>query len=93
MSDHNLMDADVGADGDSLDVTSDVAASEDRPSWGAAIVCWGPVARVRAWFNSPWDRDRVWRFGFTSFALVVTTTVMMNVVHFNPLTSRRRSDL
>ena len=85
MSDHNLMDADVGSGSDSVKTAAEVVATDSQRSWGAAIVRWGPIARVRAWFTSPWDRDRVWRFGFTSFALVVTTTVMMNVVHFNPL--------
>lgn len=43
------------------------------------------VRRPRRWFESEWDDDRIWRFGFTAFALAVTTVVMMNVVHFNPL--------
>lgn len=53
----------------------------------------GPVRRVservlrrpRRWLDADWDDDRIWRFGFTAFALAVTTVVMMNVVHFNPL--------
>lgn len=41
--------------------------------------------RPRSWLSSDWDDDRIWRFGFTAFALAVTTVVMMNVVHLNPL--------
>jgi hypothetical protein len=41
--------------------------------------------RPRSWLSSDWDDDRIWRFGFTAFALALTTVVMMNVVHLNPL--------
>lgn len=72
------------SDADEAPSTSDENAV-DAPHHGARWMCWGPISRIRHWFQAPWDRDRVWRFGFTSFALVITTTVMMNVVHFNPL--------
>ncbi|QRN80656.1 MAG: hypothetical protein JK586_03525, partial [Nocardiopsis sp. BM-2018] len=47
------------------------------------------VRRPVAWARRDWTRDRVVRVSFTSFALVVTTAIMMNVVHFNPLSPSR----
>ncbi len=43
------------------------------------------VRRPRQWMSSEWDPSRIWKFSFTAFSLAVTTTIVMNVVHFNPL--------
>ena len=43
------------------------------------------VRRPRQWMSSEWDTSRIWKFSFTAFSLAVTTTIVMNVVHFNPL--------
>ncbi len=43
------------------------------------------LRRPRHWLEREWDTERIWKFGFTAFALAVTTTIMMNVVHLNPL--------
>ncbi|MGB0470096.1 MAG: hypothetical protein ACPGKP_05805 [Ilumatobacteraceae bacterium] len=41
--------------------------------------------RPRRWLTSEWDSSRIWKCSFTAFSLAVTTTIMMNVVHLNPL--------
>lgn len=41
--------------------------------------------RPQQWMSSEWDSSRIWKFSFTAFSLAVTTTIMMNVVHLNPL--------
>ena len=43
------------------------------------------VRRPQRWMSSEWDSSRIWKFSFTAFSLAVTTTIMMNVVHLNPL--------
>ena len=60
-----------------------VSASASRSTVGRLID--RLMRRPRAWFDREWDDDRIWRFGFTAFALAVTTVIMMNVVHLNPL--------
>jgi hypothetical protein len=45
----------------------------------------GPFHSLRAWFARDWDDARIWRFALTSFSLVLTTAIVMNVVHLNPL--------
>ncbi len=37
------------------------------------------------WAQRPWPTDRIVRFVVTALSLVITTVVMMNVVHFNPI--------
>lgn len=43
------------------------------------------LRRPQQWMSSEWDSTRIWKFSFTAFSLAVTTTIMMNVVHLNPL--------
>ena len=43
------------------------------------------VRRPVAWARRDWPADRIAKVSFTAFALVTTTAIMMNVVHFNPL--------
>lgn len=42
------------------------------------------VRRPREWAARPWPTARVVKFAVTVFSLVVTTAVMMNVVHLSP---------
>lgn len=76
-------------------MTNEVEVSEVRSVLGAnGQVAPVPVVqrilrrilrRPRVWMSSEWDSHRIWRFSFTAFSLAVTTTIMMNVVHLNPL--------
>jgi hypothetical protein len=43
------------------------------------------VRRPVEWATRPWPTDRIVRVGVTAFSLIVTTVIMMNVVHLNPL--------
>ena len=43
------------------------------------------VRRPVRWAQRPWPTDRIVRFVVTALSLVITTVVMMNVVHFNPI--------
>jgi hypothetical protein len=49
------------------------------------------VRRPVEWARRPWPTSRTVRFAVTAVTLIVTTVVMMNVVHLNPL--NMRSDL
>lgn len=51
----------------------------------AASVFEGLLRRPRAWWNSPWDNARMWRLLVTAASLGITTLVIMQVVHFNPI--------
>lgn len=42
------------------------------------------VGRTVAWARRPWDVERIVRVIATAASLIVTTWVMMNVIHFNP---------
>lgn len=42
------------------------------------------VRRPVAWATSPWPMDRVVRYTFTVCSLVITTAIMLNVVHLSP---------
>jgi hypothetical protein len=60
------------------------AVAPGGPSWfqrGARRV----VRRPAEWIRRPWPTERIVRVAVTAFSLVVTTVIMMNVVHFNPL--------
>ena len=64
----------------------DVAHDDATPAAGVTLVGRrGPVRRLSDWFNRDWDDARIWRFALTSFSLVLTTAIVMNVVHLNPL--------
>jgi hypothetical protein len=68
---------------------SDVAASE-AATRGAVSTFFERVAgrvlrRPLNWWNEPWPTDRVVRVLVTSSALVVTTAIMMWIVHLNPI--------
>src|SRR5262245_7919512 len=43
------------------------------------------VRRPVEWATRPWPTERVVRVAVTAFSLIVTTVIMMNVVHLNPL--------
>jgi hypothetical protein len=45
--------------------------------------------RPTEWATSDWPTRRIVEVVFTVFSLAVTTAIMMNVVHFNPLSSSR----
>jgi hypothetical protein len=47
------------------------------------------VRRPVAWAQRDWTNDRLIQVVVTGLALVVTTAVMMNVVHFNPFSPSR----
>jgi hypothetical protein len=65
---------------------ADVVTLDDAAPEGPAARAWARITRrPRRWLSGDWDDGRVWRFGFTAFSLAVTTTIIMNVVHFNPL--------
>ncbi len=55
-----------------------------EPSWfgraGRRI-----VRRPTAWARRPWPTDRIVKVTVTGLTLLITTYVMMNVVHLNPL--------
>ena len=59
-----------------VDVNGDREPGRDRR---------GPIQRRRDWSAREWDGPRIWRFALTAFSLVFTTTIVMNVVHLNPL--------
>ena len=46
------------------------------------------IRRPYGWARRPWPDDRVVQVSFTIATLVVTTFIMMRVVHWNPLSSR-----
>src|SRR3954470_23759629 len=56
----------------------------EQPSWavraGRRI-----VRRPVRWGPRPWTTSRTVRFAVTAVTLVITTVIMMNVVHLNPL--------
>src|SRR5262245_44704496 len=43
------------------------------------------IRRPYEWFKRPWPDDRVVRLAVTVSTLVVTTFIMMRVVHFRPI--------
>ena len=43
------------------------------------------VRRPVEWATRPWPTERVVQVAVTAFSLIVTTVIMMNVVHLNPL--------
>ena len=45
--------------------------------------------RPTEWATSDWPTSRIVQVVFTVFSLAVTTAIMMNVVHFNPLSASR----
>lgn len=77
-----------GTDGEPADVARDDVAGS-----GAAVVARRVAERILrrplAWARRDWTNDRIVRVSFTAFALVTTTAIMMNVVHFNPLSPSR----
>jgi hypothetical protein len=51
------------------------------------------VRRPTEWVNRPWPAQRIVQFGLTVLTLAATTAIMMNVVHFNPLSPSTRPGL
>jgi hypothetical protein len=66
------------------DVGSDPMHSErGRPPWPNRV--WTRITRrPTEWAQRPWPTERIVRYVVTVFSLVVTTVVMMNVVHLSP---------
>ena len=74
---------------------------DDRPEWSRSDEVAPPgdstevplatrvvrriVRRPVEWANRPWPNDRIIRYVVTVVSLGVTTGIMMNLVHFNPL--------
>jgi hypothetical protein len=85
----------VDADADVTDVAGepdgrDGIGAEQAPSAGLVDrVVHRVVRRPRAWWQRPWDNERIVRVLVTSATLVTTTVVMMLVVHFNPISPGR----
>jgi hypothetical protein len=46
------------------------------------------VRRPTQWAQRPWPTDRIVKVTVTTLSLIITTYVMMNVVHLNPLNGR-----
>ena len=59
-------------------------ASPSRPPW-AERAARRIVQRPTAWAQRPWPTERIVKVIVTGVSLFITTYVMMNVVHFNPL--------
>jgi hypothetical protein len=57
----------------------------DAPAGPAARLVQRMVRRPVAWANRPWPTERVVAYVLTVASLGITTGIMMNVVHFNPL--------
>ncbi len=68
---------------------SDVDASDVATPGGVSTFLERVAGRVLRrplnWWNEPWPTDRVVRVLVTSSALVVTTAIMMWIVHLNPI--------
>ncbi len=43
------------------------------------------VRRPVGWWRREWTTERTWRYVVTALALGITTAIMMNVVHLNPI--------
>ena len=56
---------------------------------GAGRRSGGSSAGRPTWATSDWPTTRIVQVVFTVFSLAVTTAIMMNVVHLNPLSSTR----
>ncbi len=56
------------------------------PSWDR--VRRRALRRPIAWADRPWPAERVWAYASTVLTLVVTTWIMLNVVHLSPFGSR-----
>ncbi len=79
---------------DALDVDAGSPTDDDgatRPSPWYARAGRRIVRRPVEWARRPWPTSRTVRFAVTAVTLIITTVVMMNVVHLNPL--NMRSDL
>lgn len=93
MTDHEPSGASTLVDDDAPPSTTsteptDVGSSVDVPAPPSASGDDGGSGRDRAelgWFERPWTSARAIEIGTTVIALVVTTFVMMMVVHLNPL--------
>ena len=63
---------------------TDLVVAED-PVPLATRVSRRVIRRPVEWANRPWSNDRIIRYVVTVLSLGVTTGIMMNLVHFNPL--------
>ncbi len=78
---------DLAAPGsDPLLAEDDPAApgSDPRPQSRITAVRRRITRRPMAWATADWPAERIVKVACTSLALVITTAVMMNAVHFNP---------
>jgi hypothetical protein len=79
---------DASGDAGDVDGVHDVAG-RDRHEGIVARVGRRIVRRPVAWWQRPWPNDRVVRVLVTSTILVVTTVIMMLIVHLNPISPSR----
>ena len=74
------------SDLDETDTTDEPGAGGAREGQPLAEQLWRrAVRRPVEWANRPWPNDRIIRYVVTVLSLGVTTGIMMNLVHFNPL--------
>jgi len=59
--------------------------SDETPSAGLPRASWWRRRRVVHWATRPWPASRIVTTATTAATLLITTAVMMSVVHFNPL--------
>jgi hypothetical protein len=80
--DRDAPDAVEGSDATD-DVGSDRSSETARQPWPNRV--WRRITRrPTEWAQRPWPTERIVRYVVTVFSLVVTTVVMMNVVHLSP---------
>jgi hypothetical protein len=76
------------------DVDEEFEPEEFEPEAGPAGPSWLEragrriVRRPVEWATRPWPTERVVRVALTAFTLIVTTVIVMNIVHFNPLNAK-----
>ena len=79
------VDVDADDDGDATPpILEPIAVAEGARSLPARIGM-RVIKRPYEWFRRPWPDDRVVRLAVTVSTLVVTTFIMMRVVHFRPI--------
>lgn len=80
VDDHDAFGADSAASEPDVGVDA-----SDAPQSLAVRIWRRIIRRPVAWASRPWPTERIVRFVVTALSLGVTTGIMMNLVHFNPL--------
>ena len=79
-------EADAGAEAAPPDELAPEADADREPVVPVPTRVWRRVSRRPVeWASRPWPNDRIVRYVITVVSLGVTTGIMMNLVHFNPL--------